>query len=71
MLVLQEGSPEMVVNIDYRDALEQLAHQFDSNEVIGLVRELIETQKRLRENANPRLALEVLMLAIPRKVKTA
>lgn len=71
VLVLQEGSPEVVVNIDYRDALEQMAHQFDSNEVIGLVRELIETQKRLRENANPRLALEVLMLAIPRKVKTA
>ncbi|PKB66943.1 MAG: DNA polymerase III subunit delta' [SAR202 cluster bacterium Io17-Chloro-G3] len=71
VLVLQEGSPEAVMNIDYRDVLEQMAHQFDSKEVIGLVRELIMTQKRLRENANPRLALEVLMLAIPRKVKTA
>ena len=70
LLVLREGSQELVVNLDYLGAdhdgaLQMMAHRFQAGEVAGVVSELLATMERLEQNANPRLALDVLMLALP------
>ena len=70
LLVLREGSQELVVNLDYLGAdhdgaLQMMAHRFQAGEVAGMVSELLATMERLEQNANPRLALDVLMLALP------
>ena len=72
LLVLREGSQELVVNLDYLGtdsdgALQRMAHRFQ----VGVVSELLATMERLEQNANPRLALDVLMLALPRAAVAA
>ena len=66
VLVLQEGSLELVVNLDHREALERLAQRAEPVDVALIVKELIATLQRLEQNASPRLALEALMLTLPR-----
>ena len=66
LLMLKEQRPELIVNLDRKEALEQMARRFGPNEVAALVHELVATLERLEQNANPRLALEVLVLALPK-----
>ena len=68
VMVLKEGVPELVVNQDRREALERLVHRFQTRKIAAVVQEVLATLERLEQNANPRLALEVLMLALPRAV---
>jgi DNA polymerase-3 subunit delta' len=65
LMVLKEGVPELVVNQDRQEVLEQLAQRFQTRKITAVVQEVLATLERLEQNANPRLALEVLMLALP------
>ena len=71
VLVLKEGVPELVVNQDRQEALERLVQRFRSREIAAVVQEVLATLERLEQNANPRLSLEVLMLALPGAVVSA
>ncbi len=66
LMLMKEGTSELVVNLDARDGLEERKDQFSKEQVTEVVRELVATLERLEQNASPRLALDVLMLAIPR-----
>ena len=66
VLVLQEGSLDLVVNLDYREALERLARRVGPVDVALVVKEVVATLQRLEQNASSRLALEALMLMLPR-----
>ena len=66
LLMLKEEMPELVVNVDRQEELERMVHRLRTREIVAVVRELVATVERLEQNANPRLALEVLMLALPR-----
>ena len=65
LLVLMQQAPEMVVNVDWRQTLEDRARRFQAGEVATVVRELVATLERLEQNANPRMTLDVLMLTLP------
>ena len=69
LMLMKEGTPELVVNVDAREGLEERAPRFSKEQVTGVVRELVATLERLEQNASPRIALDVLMLAIPRLSK--
>lgn len=66
LLVLKEGVQELVVNQDRREALERMVQRFLTRQVATVVHEVLATLDRLEQNANPRLALEVLMLTLPK-----
>lgn len=66
LLVLKEGAPELVVNLDHLVVLEDKLQQLADNRIGDIVREVAATIEHLEQNANPRIALDVLMLALPR-----
>ncbi len=66
LLLVQEGATEGLVNLDQREALAAEAEFYSLQEIAGAVAALGETQRHLDRNVNPRLALEVLMLDLPR-----
>jgi len=46
--------------------LEQLSEKYDIAQISGFIRSLDSAVSNLHRNANPRLALEILMLDIPK-----
>ncbi len=66
LLMLKEEMPELVVNLDRQEALVHMAWRLRTREITAAINELVATLERLEQNANPRLALEVLMLALPK-----
>ena len=67
VLLLVSAAPVEIVNRDHRHALEQLAsklHIDDATRAIGAIR---RTSDYIDKNANARLALEVLMLDLPKQ----
>ncbi|MEE8442943.1 MAG: DNA polymerase III subunit delta' [Dehalococcoidia bacterium] len=68
LLMLTQGVPELMKNLDWRESLEERAPRYQKDEVTAVVRELVATLERLGQNANARLALDVLMLALPGNV---
>jgi len=66
LLMLKEDAPELLVNLDWQEGLEERARRFQRDQVATVVRELMATLERLEHNANPRIALDVLMLTLPK-----
>jgi DNA polymerase-3 subunit delta' len=65
ILLLSSGGQDAITNLDLSDILKAEASRYDPRQVVGFLRSLTATKRRLEENANPRLALEVLMLDLP------
>jgi len=65
VLLVREGCPEAVVNVDQMDVLQREAGRRDRMEIVNTLRAIEETMKRLDEHLNPRLAVEVLLLRLP------
>ena len=66
LLMLKEEAPELVVNLDWQGTLEERKQRFQRDQVAAVVHELLATLERLEQNASPRIALDVLMLALPK-----
>lgn len=62
----REASPEALVNADQRDWIAQLANVLSIAQVAALLRAIGQTLQYLDRNVNPRLALDVLLLKLPR-----
>ncbi len=62
-LLVASGAPEEVTDPEESDRLGGLAVSVP--EALGAVTEILATIKRLRQNANARLALESLLMALP------
>ncbi len=65
LLLVKNGCGEFITNIDRREALQEAATQYSLSAIGGMLQSIRETTQQLEQNANPRLALEVLMLNIP------
>jgi DNA polymerase-3 subunit delta' len=68
-LMLQKlGRDDMIINIDRQAALAEMAPVASGlARIKSVIDSLQSAAEQLRQNANPRLALEVLMLDIPKK----
>ena len=65
LLLITGGSPDTISNVDVAASLEQEARRYDLRSVVQFVKAIHRTQRALEMNADPRLALEVLMLDLP------
>jgi DNA polymerase-3 subunit delta' len=65
-VVLVKGDcPHLVTNIDEMSALREAAQKYDLEQLVGFVRRVEETALQLKQNVNPRLALESVLLEVP------
>lgn len=66
LLLVQQGQPEALLNIDRKTQLIQQAGLYRPEQVQGALADLMQTVRRVRGNVNLRLALDVLLLRMPR-----
>jgi len=66
VLLVKQGCPHLVTNVDRMDTLERSSDEYDVALIAGFISSLDSVVHNLRRNANPRLALEILMLDIPK-----
>ncbi len=66
LLLVKTGCHDRTVNADRADALESETRRYSLAQVRDFLESLRVTGQQLRQNVNPRLALEVLVLAMPR-----
>ena len=71
VMVANRGAPELVANVDYRSRVDAAAASLAPHQVTEAISAINETWDRLEANVNPRLALEGLMLRLPRPVTPA
>lgn len=65
IMLVKAGCPELIINGDREPALEQHADNYSLAEIRGFMEAIRATLDHLEQNANARLALEVLMLSVP------
>ena len=65
VLLIKGGKAEFITNIDYQQKLSSQAEGYSMGQIIGFINRLQELGRQMEQNANPRLALEVLMLNMP------
>ena len=67
LLLVKAGSEDNVINTDRRQKLAEMASAYGLESIKGFIESIRTAGDNLRRNANPQLALEVLMLDIPEK----
>jgi DNA polymerase-3 subunit delta' len=65
LLLVKLGSGDGVTNIDHQAMLVDMAGGYRLEEIRSVINAVQATGEQLRQNANPRLVFEVLMLSIP------
>ena len=65
LLLLKNGDDKFITNVDKKSALSQQVKNYSLRQIVNFIRCLQATSEQLGQNANPRLALEVLMLNMP------
>lgn len=66
IVLAAHGSLDLTINIDMRDIIKLHAAKIGPASAERVVRAILNTMESLDQNVNPRTALEVLMLDIPR-----
>jgi DNA polymerase-3 subunit delta' len=67
LLLVKLGCDGAITNIDHQAMLVDLAKGYNLAEVKAFIHSIQVAGEQLRQNANPRLVLEVLMLSIPER----
>ena len=65
LLMVRQGAESSVYNFDYMDVLRDQASRCSLKEIADFVNNILQLLVELNHNANPNLALEVLMLSMP------
>ena len=65
LLLLKGGNDKFITNIDQKSALLHQAKNYSMSQIKNFIHHIQTTSEQLEQNANPRLALEVLMLDMP------
>jgi DNA polymerase-3 subunit delta' len=65
ILLVKEGAERFVQNLDRLDTLRMEGERYTRGQAIDFVKAVLETLYALDDNANARLALELLMLNLP------
>jgi DNA polymerase-3 subunit delta' len=66
VLLTAAGCPEAIMHVDRRDELAQAAARYRLADIHAFVGRLDGAARQLRENVNPQLALENVVLHLPR-----
>lgn len=67
LLLVKTGFTEAITNVNLEDTLADWAGDFSLAEIRASIGSISLAQQQLRQNANPRLVLEVLMLDMPKR----
>jgi len=67
LLLIKAGCDDTITNADMLATLVDQAKGYSLVQVKSFINSLQAAEEQLRQNANPRLVLEVLMLSIPRR----
>jgi len=67
LLLVKLGCSDAITNIDHQPMLASLAQGYSLAEVRAFISSIQAAGEQLRQNANSRLVLEVLMLSIPER----
>jgi len=70
VLLVQRALGDDVLNLDRKAQLLQQADLFRDEQVDGALRDLMQTARRIKANVNARLALDVLLLRLPKPMVT-
>ena len=70
LFLVKSGCEEFITNLDLKELLCRRAQLYTLPEIGRVLNSIRRTQWELEQNANPRLALEVLMLDLPRREVT-
>jgi len=65
LLLVKIGCIEAITNVDVSAVLEQRAEDYSLAEIKGFITAIQSAGGQLKQNANPQLVFEVLMLSIP------
>lgn len=65
MLLIKYENRQWIVNVDQQESLASQADRIEAESIARFMRDIRVTGEQLELNANPRLALEVLMLRMP------
>ena len=71
LLLMKEGGADYVVNLSLAGPLSRMAESMTTADIVAAVGCVQETWLYLERNVNPRLALEEMMLRLPRPVEAA
>jgi len=66
MLLVKVNCPEHLINVDYVLELTEITNNYSITEIREIIRNIRTVKQQLAQNANAQLALEVLMLNIPK-----
>lgn len=69
ILLVQTGCDDYVTNIDRLTVLHEMAKGYSIIQIKTFIKNIRTAGEQLKQNANPRLVLEVLMLNVPAVVK--
>jgi DNA polymerase-3 subunit delta' len=65
LLLVKLGCNDTITNIDQETTLVDMARSYSLAETRSVIKSIQAAGEQLKQNANPRLVLEVLMLSIP------
>jgi DNA polymerase-3 subunit delta' len=65
LLLVKLGSAGTITNIDHEAELVEMGQDYSLSQIRAFIGSIQAAAEHLEQNANPRLALEVLMLSIP------
>jgi DNA polymerase-3 subunit delta' len=66
LMLVKGGCPEAIINVDFKTVLEEQARGLSLSQIKEFLANLGLLQEAISKNVNPRLALEWLMLNLPR-----
>jgi DNA polymerase-3 subunit delta' len=70
LLLVKTDCADYVTNIDRLVTLNEIVRSYSINQIQTFIKDIQAAGEQLKQNANPRLVLEVLMLNIPAAVRT-
>ena len=66
VMLVKEGVPHLAANLSRMDTLKSVAGTLTRNQIAGAIQAVRRTRRLIARNVNSRLALEVMMLDLPR-----
>ena len=66
VMLVKEGVPQLAANLSRIDSLKSVAEMLTRQQITGAIRAIRRTRRLIARNVNSRLALEVMMLDLPR-----
>jgi len=67
LLLVKLGCIDAIANVDFEATLDEMARGYGLAQIRAFINSIQRVGEQLRQNASPRLALEVLMLDVPKR----